>query len=250
MAQIQINTSQNVNVSFTLAAVGERIAAFLIDLSIISAFLIVSYFIFFKFMQMDALQFQMDPWSFRALMILITLPAYVYTLTTESLMEGQTFGKKAMKIKVVKIDGYQASFADYLMRWVFRLVDIWSNSGMVGLLGMIISKENQRIGDMATGTAVISLKNKVNISHTILEDVDQNYTATYKQVILLNDNDVRIIKDTFYKALRTNDQEVIERLAEKIRVTINLDKIPENVTYRNFIKTVLADYSFITGRSN
>ena len=72
----------------------------------------------------------------------------------------------------------------------------------------------------------------------------------FSQVILLNDNDVRIIKDTFQKAVNTGDQEVIERLAEKIRLTMKIEKIPENITYRNFIKTVLSDYSFFTGSSN
>lgn len=250
MSQILINTSQNVNVAFTLAGVGERLAAFIIDLLIIVAFLLTVYFLFFNILNLDRLQFEMDPWSFRALMLLITFPAYIYTLVTESLMEGQTFGKKALKLKVVKIDGYQASFGDYLMRWVFRLVDVWSNSGVVGLLSMIISKNNQRLGDMATGTAVISLRNKVNISHTILENVENDYVATYPQVVLLNDNDVRIIKDTYQKALIIQDQELIEKLADKIRQTIQLDKIPLDVTYRNFIRTVLEDYTYYTGKDH
>ena len=100
----------------------------------------------------------------------------------ESLMEGQTFGKKAMKIKVVKIDGFQAGFGDYLIRWFFRLVDVFSNSGVVGLISMIVSKNNQRLGGIGSGTAVISLKNRVNISHTILESLKQDYLPVFPPV--------------------------------------------------------------------
>src|SRR5690606_34099611 len=107
-----------------------------------------------------------------------------------SLMEGQTPGKKLMKIKVVKIDGYQASFADYMIRWVFRIVDV-SFAGVVGLISMIVSKNNQRLGDIASGTAVISLKNNINISHTILENIHENYVPSFPQVIALSDNDMR-----------------------------------------------------------
>jgi uncharacterized RDD family membrane protein YckC len=57
----------------------------------------------------------------------------------------------------VKIDGYQASFGDYMIRWVFRIIDV-SFAGVVGLISMIVSKNNQRLGDIASGTAVISLK--------------------------------------------------------------------------------------------
>ena len=78
-------------------------------------------------------------------------------------MEGQTFGKKIMKIRVVKIDGYQASFGDYFVRWIFRIVDVFSSGGVVGLITVIVSKNNQRFGGMVSGTAVISLKNKINI---------------------------------------------------------------------------------------
>jgi uncharacterized RDD family membrane protein YckC len=64
---------------------------------------------------------------------------------------------------VVKIDGYQAGFGDYLMRWFFRIIDFSSFYGLVGLIAVVSSKKAQRLGDMAAGTAVITLKNKINI---------------------------------------------------------------------------------------
>jgi uncharacterized RDD family membrane protein YckC len=41
-----------------------------------------------------------------------------------------------------------------------------------GLISMTVNKYNLRLGDIASGTAVISLKNDINISHTILEKID------------------------------------------------------------------------------
>ena len=89
----------------------------------------------------------------------------------ESLLDGQTPGKRIIKIKVVKIDGYQASFPDFIVRWFFRIVDLNLFSGIIGLIAVVTSNKNQRIGDMTAGTGVIALKNKVNISHTILEEL-------------------------------------------------------------------------------
>jgi uncharacterized RDD family membrane protein YckC len=51
-----------------------------------------------------------------------------------------------MKIRVVKIDGYQAGFGDYMIRWVFRIIDI----SIIGLISAIVSKNNQRLGDIAS----------------------------------------------------------------------------------------------------
>ena len=190
----------------------------------------------------------LDPWAAAAIVSLLTLPVQIYTLVLESLMEGQTFGKKIMKIKVVKIDGYQANFGDYLMRWVSRLPDIWLTSGIAGVVAMIVSKNNQRLGDLATGTAVISLKNSVNISHTILENLKTDYIPRFPQVVGLNDNDVRIIKENYHRAVAVDDKQIITKLSDKIKETLNLQFDPTEFSERTFIDKVIKDYNFYTGK--
>lgn len=248
MSQIAINTSQNVNIIFKVASIGERILAFLIDIVIKGAYLLVIFLIFFKIFNIEPYLDGLDNWSATALIIMITFPIHIYTLVCESLMEGQTFGKKIMKIRVVKIDGYQASFGDYLMRWVFRLVDVFISSAAVGLLTMIISKNNQRLGDISTGTAVIALKNEVNISHTILENLEENYIPAFPQVVALSDNDMRIIKENYQKALKVDDTVVITKLSNKIKEIISVEINPTEYTERKFIQTIIKDYNFYTGK--
>ncbi|MEC5393720.1 RDD family protein [Bergeyella sp. RCAD1439] len=248
MNSIVINTSQNVGINFHIASIGERMLAFVIDMLIKGAYLLFMYLLLFQFLKLQNYFHLEDEWSVAAFLIILTLPIHLYTLVCESLMEGQTFGKKITKIKVVKIDGYQASFGDYLMRWIFRLVDIYSNGGVVGLLSAIISKHNQRLGDLATGTAVISLKHKAAISQTILENLTEDYQPSFPQVLALSDNDLRIIKDHYQKALKNDDNIIINKLTQKIVETLKLDaeKIP--LTQRQFIATIIKDYSYYTGK--
>ncbi|WP_374441699.1 RDD family protein [Epilithonimonas sp.] len=250
MNPIAINTSQNVNVNFTLAGVSERILAFFIDWLIKGTFIFIIYWLLRNILDYNDFTRDMDSWSIGAFLFIIMFPVYVYTLVLESLMEGQTFGKKLMKIKVVKIDGYQASFGDYLMRWILRLVDIYSNSGIVAIITMVVSKNHQRLGDIATGTAVISLKNNVNISHTILENLKEDYVPTFPQVILLSDNDVRIIKENFQKALKADDRQIITRLSNKIKDILKVEIDPRDYTERQFINIVIKDYNFYTGKDS
>ncbi|WP_343643368.1 RDD family protein [Chryseobacterium sp.] len=249
MSQIAINTSQNVNINFTIAGIGERMLAFIIDLLIRIAYVVAILYLFFNILDLGYLLNGLDGWSIRAVYLVLTFPVYIYPLVLESLMEGQTPGKKLMKIKVVKIDGYQASFADYMIRWVFRIVDV-SFAGVVGLISMIVSKNNQRLGDIASGTAVISLKNNINISHTILENIHENYVPSFPQVIALSDNDMRIIKDNYTKALKADDRQIISKLSDKIKSILKLEIDPTKMTERQFIGVIIKDYNYYTGKDN
>ena len=166
-----------------------------------------------------------------------------YTLVLESIMDGQTIGKRLLKIRVVKIDGYQATLSDYVVRWFFRIVDVYLFG--LGFFIMVFSKKTQRLGDLAAGTAVILLKDKANISQTILEDLRQDYKPFYPTVIKLSDNDARIIKDTFVTAKENRDYKTLIKLREKIIEVAQITNVKHNRDV-DFIDTILKDYNYYT----
>lgn len=71
---------------------------------------------------------------------------------------GQSFGKKLINIRVVKVDGSTPSIGSYLLRWLLFPIDGPITSGL-GLLVVLLNKNNQRLGDLAAGTMVIKEKN-------------------------------------------------------------------------------------------
>jgi uncharacterized RDD family membrane protein YckC len=244
MSELTINTTQNVNINFKAASVGERMLASLLDLVIKTAYSIVIFYIFFYWLGINEIMDTMDDWSKIAIVLVFYFPALIYSVTLESIFEGQTLGKRLIKIKVVKIDGYQAGFGDYLIRWLFRIIENNMFLGLIGLITMVVSKKVQRLGDMAAGTAIITLKNNVSINSTILEDIGDAYVPIYAQVIKLSDNDMRIIKDTFQLARSKGDYETLRKLREKIENVASIKNQSGNDV--DFIKTVLKDYNFYT----
>lgn len=244
MTQLSITTTQNVNISFTAATVGDRILASLTDMLIKLAYYIAIYFVFFVGIGLSDRFDKMDQWSVIGIFGIFYLPVMFYSLVQESVFEGQTFGKKLLRIKVVKIDGYQATFAEYVMRWFFRLADITIFNGIIAVILVAASSKSQRLGDMAAGTAVITLKNKINISHTILEEIGEEYVPIYPLVIKLSDNDMRIIKETYYAAKARHDFETIVKLKNKIQTVTGIKN--QSGPDDDFIRTILKDYNFYT----
>ena len=73
---------------------------------------------------------------------------YCFALETS---DGQTLGKKAMKLRVVSVDGSPASDTQIAKRTIVRILD-W---GIIGLIAMLVSGERrQRLGDMLANTVV------------------------------------------------------------------------------------------------
>jgi len=241
MSNLQINTTQNVNLDYKIAGIGERILAFLID-----GFILYLYAVLVQVIG-SALGYVFDDnWTKIGLVSLIFLPAMFYSLFMHSLFNGRTVGKMILKLRVVKLDGSPVHWSNFLVRWMLRLVDIWLFFGSVGLLTILFTDKKQRLGDAAAGTVVISTKNKVHISHTILEEVAQTHVPIFTNVTVLTDKDVRLIKETYQIAKNSGDYKTMKALRDKVE---SLLKTRSDLYDRQYIETVLKDYNFYTQNS-
>jgi uncharacterized RDD family membrane protein YckC len=238
MSNLQINTTQNVNLDYKIVGVGERIIAFLID-----GFILYLYAILVQLIG-DAIGYVFDDsWTQIGLVGLIFLPAMCYSLLMHSLFNGRTVGKMLLQIRVVRVDGTPVQWSHLLVRWMLRLVDIWLFFGSVGILSILFTDKKQRLGDVAAGTVVISTKNNIKVSHTILEEVEETYVPTFLNVTLLTDKDVRLIKETYQLAKRSGDYKTMKVLRDKVEGLLGSNS---NLYDNQYIDTVIKDYNFCT----
>ena len=232
MDNIKIQTTQNVDIEYELASVGDRILATLLDyLFFLGYILLVLVFI-----GLIGSAIEDNLW----LLVILFLPILLYDLLCEMFFQGKSFGKMIMKIKVVKLDGTQAGFGAYLLRWLLRIIDTRMFSGGIALIAILANGKGQRIGDMAAGTTVIKMKQKVTINDTILNKIKPKYTIVYEEVSKLSDSDIAIIKEVMQVSLRTGNQQAIDRLARKTKETMG---ITTNLPHTQFLATVVQDYS-------
>lgn len=238
MSNLSINTTQNVNLDYKIVGLGERILAFLID-----AFLLYMYMMLVNLVTTAMGYVFSDSWTVFGLSSLIFLPAMFYTLVCHIIFNGRTLGKLMMNMRVVKIDGSPVPWSSYLIRWMLRLVDIWLFLGSVGILAILFTDKKQRIGDAAAGTVVISTKQKTKISHTILEEVTNDYQPVFLNVTQLQDKDIRLIKETFLIANRTSDYKTLKELRLKVESILGTES---NLYDKEYIDTILKDYNYYT----
>ncbi|MBK5193324.1 MAG: RDD family protein [Flavobacteriaceae bacterium] len=235
MDDFQIETAQNIGIHQNVAGIGDRILAFLLDILIIVGYAILASFAIAG-LGLD----QGEQWVYY---LIIGLPVFLYYLLWETFNNGQSPGKSALDIRVVKLDGSRPGFSQYLIRWLLRLVDISFSSGSIAVVTILLNGKGQRLGDLAAGTTVITEKKQLNLSQTLLVDIPDNYTPRYPQVTLLKDRDIQNIKSVYQKAKIRGNHRVIISLSEKISkiLEVHPEERPEE-----FVQNVLRDYSFYT----
>ncbi len=237
MEYLNIETTQNINLDFKSASVGDRILAYCFDLLIMIVWGITWSIILTR------------TGGFETWNIVFTLPVVFYSLLCELFLNGQSFGKMIFKIKVVRLDGSELTLGTCLIRWLFRLVDNWVMLGSIAVLSVILTNKSQRLGDLTAGTTVVKLVNANLLEDTSYVNVPEGYVLQYPQVSLLNDHDANTLKEVLKLTTTKNrvDAESIEVILNKTRRAIqkklNIDSIDK--TTKEFLETVLLDYNHI-----
>ena len=138
MNQVRIQTSSNVDIEYELATVWDRIVATVVDhIIILSYILILAILTAILFPAIEGLIGSSN--LAMGIGIILFLPVLLYDLVLEIYLNGQSFGKRWRKIRVVKLDGSQPSVSSYFIRWIFRIIDTWTTTGGVALLTLLIT---------------------------------------------------------------------------------------------------------------
>lgn len=241
MRNIEIITSHKVDITFSLAPVSSRIFAFIIDI-----FVLWFGILLFSFVSATLFGYSVFGDNFA---MLVFLPFITfYTLASETLMHGQTLGKKALGIRVIKLNGERMQFADYLSRWVFRVIDIWFSGGAVAIIFIVSTDKNQRLGDMLSNTSVVKVNDDKNYK---LDDVFkimniENYTVTYPDAKLFNDKQMLLIKETLERIKKYSNPanlNALQSLSLKVATQLQVAKPTQP---EQFLRTVLRDYIYLT----
>lgn len=241
MSTIRIQTTQHTELEYTLAGVGHRLTAYLIDLLLYVAY---GTGVLLLITQTDILADRSGFWT-----ILLILPVFFYQLLCEIFMNGQSVGKRIRSIRVISLDGNQPTIGQYLIRWLFRIVDDMIGSGVVAIVSIALSEKAQRLGDMLAGTTVVRTKTSTVFDDTLFMEADATHEPTFPQVIRLKDRDVNMLKEVV-RRVRTDPerhQSLLDKAASRTREVLGVDT---NLAPLDLLETVIRDYNHITSMDN
>jgi uncharacterized RDD family membrane protein YckC len=154
--QLNIDTPEQVGLEFTVAGIGSRFVAVLLDhliqLGVLLVMLLASAFLFGALANRINI---MGKWFTAIFIALDFLVIWGYFTLFEAFWNGQTPGKRVMKLRVIKDSGRQITFFEALSRNLLRFVDYMPALYLVGVITMLCTKRHQRLGDLAAGTIVV-----------------------------------------------------------------------------------------------
>lgn len=241
MKTIEINTSQNVKIEYQLASVGHRIFAFIIDFIIMM--LIYALFMY----SMMANNYTVG--IFEELFSIVWFG--FFSLFSELIGNGQSIGKRALGIKIIKINGGELSFEDYFSRWSMRLLDIYFSIGTIATIMIVSNKNGQRIGDILAGTTVIMKRSDLRFRLSDILKLNlrdkESYEFEYPLAHRLKENEVVLIKNLVYRSKNFNNKshkEAKDQLVKRLTEILELDQVPSNQDA--FLNKLISEYIILT----
>ena len=247
MKDLAILSPSNVSINYQLARLPERSLAFAIDflVTILIGQLFVS--------TVGALLLKLIGdggflWMFVQVYSRIIFFLSYFALS-EYLFEGRTIGKRALKLRTIRVDGAVASFETFATRAVLLFLDFIIGAGTLGLLAAGSNPLRQRVGDRIAQTVVIRTK---PISLYELNDIlsiktVENHQIQYPKADQLDIQQALLLKQLivrWHKQPGKQLSDLIYEASERLAALLQIEEVPAQRL--NFIRQVLRDYIVLT----
>ena len=216
MAESTIITGQFVRISQTPASIGERLIALAID------YILLGFYVFSTLALFSRIHLPSD-FTMLFFFTIVYLPVLLYAFLCEMFNQGQSIGS-------------------YLHRWLLFPID-GPVTGGLGLLVVLLTKNSQRMGDLAAGTMVIKEKNyrKIHVSLDEFDYLTKDYRPTYPQASDLSLEQINVITRTLQSGKKDRTRRIAS-LAKKVQELLSIT--PHDGNPENFLQTILRDYQY------
>jgi uncharacterized RDD family membrane protein YckC len=251
--RVTLQTPESVELEFTLAGIGNRAYALLIDylalgliqIGCLIAWALLSIQLANVIEDLVGNSDRLQLWLW-AILLLITFFIYVgYFVFFEALWQGQTPGKRYVKIRVIRDDGRPVGLQQSTLRALLRPVD---DLFFLGVFLIALGKREKRLGDFVAGTLVIQEEQPVASATFPLSDQAQTLADQLQleaDLSRLLPEDFAVIREYLQRRQAMTPEaktELSRQLAHQVKEVIGLEKVPQKVTANVFLEAVYLAY--------
>jgi uncharacterized RDD family membrane protein YckC len=157
--QLSIDTPELVPIEMPVAGIGSRFVALLIDYLIWLALIIVLVVLISLLgPAVHATGETTNKWAVGILILIPFLLYWGYFTLFEAFWNGQTPGKRVARIRVIQRSGRGIGLFESMTRNLLRIVDQFPLVYGVGVISIFMTRQHQRLGDLAAGTLVVHIQ--------------------------------------------------------------------------------------------
>jgi uncharacterized membrane protein SpoIIM required for sporulation/uncharacterized RDD family membrane protein YckC len=242
---VDIETPELVVLSYTIAGLGSRVSAALIDLIICAvvmmAFVIGTIILAAHSKQSPPQSTQSTAWAFAIIILFQFVILWGYYLLFEGFNDGQTPGKRLLRLRAVRDGGYSIGFAASAVRNLMRIVDLQPVfSYAIGIGSVLFTKSGKRLGDIVAGTIVVR-ESFVHQPMKPAAPVASEAVATAPLSAQLSDDEFRLLERWAERRNSLEPQrrrELTAQVAARLRKTVPLgDPSREGAALARLVET-------------
>ncbi|MGE6763762.1 RDD family protein [Corallococcus interemptor] len=153
---VDVATPERVALSLPVAGIGYRCLAWLVDASLLFFFWVALYFVVTLLVSDVLGAFQaLSGLTQTLLAVGLFATQWLYWTLAEVFFHGQTPGKRALRIRVVREDGSPVGFFESAVRNLCRAVDFLPVLYATGCITMLLDSRHRRLGDLLAGTVLV-----------------------------------------------------------------------------------------------
>jgi len=193
--KLTIETPEQTHLEFPLAGIGSRFLAIALDTLVQVAAMWVVGIVLIALAIPFSLWFKSSGLWAMAIVVFVFFAIYVgYFAFFEAVWNGQTPGKRWTHLRVIKDSGRPISAYDAILRNLLRTADWLPTLYAAGIVTMMVSRENRRLGDFAAGTVVVHEKPLEAVASIWNASATPTHAAPFGWSAQLNMDELQLIE--------------------------------------------------------
>ena len=176
--KLTIETPEQTALDFVVAGIGSRFIAVAIDILIQTAvWFVVGMLGLFASLGLSIAWPKTGMWGVAVLILFFFVMWFGYYAIFEIVWNGQSPGKRITKIRVIKDSGRPLTPAETIGRNLMRIVDWLPSFYAIGIVTMLLNKQNKRLGDLLVGALVVREATLADL-RPVWQSIDDPFLAT------------------------------------------------------------------------